>query len=461
MCPYTNTKKAIKRERDAAFPYDGDAEEVDASRPKGGEGARFDEACKCCNIEVAKEMLDEGLVSKEVAERAFYESCWRLAQTRRNKEGGLDRVNRISKLVNLLDMMNEGAAMANRPKLNDLPEELWEMIHQFNAPVAMAKETELIQTVREREASTCTFSETSEVSFAPSGGIVASAGVGTLGDKIKLWSVETGELVKTLEVTLMSAQSVSFHPSGDLLAAGGEGETIELYNVEGELIKTLTHDFFNFVDSLSFSPSGDVLASGLRDECGDHVTLWDVETGKSIKDFYPSDIESYLEGNHIYSLSFNPSGDLLAGGCYNGKIHLWDVETGEMMTLEGHPQTMTMRDDDEYFSVFSVSFSPSGSVLASGSEDKTIKLWNVRTGQLIKTLVGHSRTVHSVTFHPSGDVLASGSTDSVIKLWNVRTGQLIKTLEGSGNCHSLSFSPSGDVIVAGGANSSIEIYVAL
>ena len=250
---------------------------------------------------------------------------------------------------------------------------------------------------------------------------------------------------------------MSFHPSGDLLAAG-DGETIGLYNVEGELIKTLTNDFFNFVDSLSFSPSGDVLASGLRDDCGDHVTLWDVEEGKDIKDFYPSDIESSLEGNHIYSLSFHPSGDLLAGGCYNGKIHLWDVETGEMMTLEGHPQTMTMRYDEEYFSVFSVSFSPSGSVLASGCEDKTIKLWNVRTGQLIKTLVGHSRTVHSVTFHPSGDVLASGSTDSVIKLWNVRTGQLIKTLEGSGNCHSLSFSPSGDVIVAGGANSSIEIY---
>jgi WD40 repeat protein len=458
MCPYTNTKKAIKRERDTAFSYDGHAEEVDASRPKGGEGARFEEACKCCNIEVAKEMLDYGLVTKEVAERAFYESCWELAQTRRNKEGGLHRVNRISKLVNLVDMLAAHKALADREETPTLPEELWNMVATFNSPVQMAQATELIQTVGEREASTCTFSETTDVSFSPCG-IVASAGIGRLGKEIKLYSVETGELVKTFEATL-DVQSVSFHPSGDLLAAGGGGETIGLYNVEGDRIKTLTHDFFNFVDSLSFSPSGDVLASGLRDECGEHVTLWDVETGKSIKDFYPSDIESHLS-NHIYSLSFNPSSDLLAGGCYNGKIHLWDVETGEMMTLEGHPQTMTMRDDEEYFAVFSVSFSPSGDVLASGGEDGKIKLWRVETGELIKTLVGHSRTVHSVTFDPSGDVLASGSTDSVIKLWNVRTGQLIKTLKGSGDCHSLSFSPSGDVIVAGGANSSIEIYVAL
>ena len=80
--------------------------------------------------------------------------------------------------------------------------------------------------------------------------------------------------------------------------------------------------------------------------------------------------------------------------------------------------------------VISVSFSPDGKTLVSGSDDNTIKLWDVETGQEIRTLKGHDSFVTSVNFSPDGKTLVSGSWDKTIKLWNVETGQEIRTLKG-------------------------------
>jgi WD40 repeat protein len=77
-----------------------------------------------------------------------------------------------------------------------------------------------------------------------------------------------------------------------------------------------------------------------------------------------------------------------------------------------------------------VSFSPDGRLLASGSLDKTIKLWRVEDGSLVRTLTGHTDVVNSVAFSPDGRLLASGSWDKTIKLWRVADGSLVRTLTG-------------------------------
>ena len=78
----------------------------------------------------------------------------------------------------------------------------------------------------------------------------------------------------------------------------------------------------------------------------------------------------------------------------------------------------------------SVAFDPQGGTLASGSDDNTVKLWEARSGKLLRTLEGHQSSVCSVAFDPQGGTLASGSDDNTVKLWEARSGKLLRTLEG-------------------------------
>ena len=97
-------------------------------------------------------------------------------------------------------------------------------------------------------------------------------------------------------------------------------------------------------------------------------------------------------------------------------------------------------------SVNSVAFSPDGTKIVSGSEDKTVRVWDAVTGTLSNTLEGHSDSVESVAFSPDpdGTKIVSGSFDNTVRVWDAVTGTLSNTLEGhSSRVNSVAFSPDG------------------
>jgi WD40 repeat protein len=153
--------------------------------------------------------------------------------------------------------------------------------------------------------------------------------------------------------------------------------------------------------------------------------------------------------NHAATVAIVTSdGKAIASGGKDGKIKLWNLATGELLTtLSGHSSA-----------VESIAITPDGQILASGSADSTIKLWKLTTGELLDTLSAHSSAVRSVAISPDGKILASGSYDKSIKLWDISKRALIRTLQGvSSLVSSITFSPrlNPKILAAGIQNGQV------
>lgn len=152
-------------------------------------------------------------------------------------------------------------------------------------------------------------------------------------------------------------------------------------------------------------------------------------------------------------------GTLLASGSIDQIIKLWDVSQREEIS------SYNMREGNSFTIAISVVFSPNGMTLVSGFQDGTVRLWDVTTGKNIATLEEHKGPVRSVAFSPDGTMLASGGghwpknrNDYRVLLWDVATGQNIATLEHTDKVNSVSFSPDGTLLASGSNDKTVKLW---
>lgn len=150
----------------------------------------------------------------------------------------------------------------------------------------------------------------------------------------------------------------------------------------------------------------------------------------------------------IYSIAISPDGQTLASGSFDKTIKLWELSTGSLIhTLSNHSK-----------GVCCVAISPDNQTLASGSWDETIKLWRLDTGELIRTLKGHTASVRSLAIAPDSQTLVSGSFDETIKLWYMDTGECLSTIaEKVGQVSAIALTPDGQTIASGGNDGLITL----
>ncbi|RIK31134.1 MAG: hypothetical protein DCC56_02790 [Anaerolineae bacterium] len=291
---------------------------------------------------------------------------------------------------------------------------------------------EVIRSIELSEEEKDQFDALASITFSPDGKILASTWDNwSTGDgSILFLNPETGERLKTFS----GSGPIAFSSDASLLATAGKENRLVVWDAESgeqlELSLGLVPEEFGepYQKSLLFSPDDSMIVV-----LSSQVIFRDLTTGKQVK-VLESGLDPYLSfydrGGSGALGAFSPDGTILASTWLiptnndritdsKGVIILWNVLTGEKITvLDGHlnPTETEFADTN---SITALAFSPDGNLLASGAKDNTIVIWNVQDGSQLKVLEGHTGAINSLSFSSDGKLLYSNAMDGTVIIWNL------------------------------------------
>ncbi|CAE6428131.1 unnamed protein product [Rhizoctonia solani] len=269
------------------------------------------------------------------------------------------------------------------------------------------------------------------VTFSPNGIHIVSGG----WDGMYVWDAQSRQALSPVEGHVDRVTSVAFSPDGKSIVSGSWDKTVRIWGTQNEnaIIQELK-GHTSSVNSVAFSLDGTKIAAGYRDHT---LCVWDTQSGLLVT--------GPLKGHtgEISDIAFSPDGISIVSSSDDSTICIWNVLNGGLILgpLRGHTED-----------ICAVAFSPDGRYLASGGLDKNVFIWDARNGHIaVGPLNEHTDRVTGVTFSPDGKYLAScsGSEDRTIRLWDPQTGKtLLDPVVGHNHITSVVFSPDGTLIAA-------------
>ncbi|KAJ2511322.1 Lissencephaly-1, partial [Coemansia sp. RSA 1939] len=291
---------------------------------------------------------------------------------------------------------------------------------------------------------------------------------------VKIWDSESGDFERTLKGHTKAVQDLVFDAKGATLVSCSADLTLRIWDIADDYkcVRTL-HGHDHCVSAVSFL-GADKIVSASRDKT---VKIWEISTGYCVKT---------LTGHAEWVRSVDVSADarLLTTASNDQSVRLWDAATGECKAdLRGHGNVVEIAKfapANAYAALRRLAglqpvpqpqsaagagagsgsgAAAEGQFVISGSRDKTLRLWDTTSAQLLHTFVGHDDWVRDFVFHPSGKTLISVSDDKSMRVWDLATGRCAKTIEASDHFTTcVDFSVVSPVVATGSVNTEVCLW---
>ncbi|THG96450.1 hypothetical protein EW026_g5385 [Hermanssonia centrifuga] len=239
-----------------------------------------------------------------------------------------------------------------------------------------------------------------------------------------------------------SVSAVAVSSQGHHVATGTEDGVVRIWNYKSGKVEVRLEGHEEQVCSLAFSPDGTHIASGSGDF---HGMIWDLNDDDDDDDYAPLHVLEGHDGD-VCAITYSPSGTLVATGSMDYTARVWKASDGAHLFTLGRPHTA---------SVLLATFSPDETYLLTCSNNMGY-VWDPYSGSLLRTLQGHTDAIWSMSLSPDGQRVVTGSEDLTGRVWSVETGDELVTLrEHTGGVWSVGFSPDGKDVVTGSYDSTI------